>query len=89
MTLVNKTCQIVINGDFFDVLESSSLMAVLVNNGIFNLKTNGVSGQKRFGICGMGTCFECEVTLKNVGVRRACLLKTEPGMVVETGMTDG
>jgi hypothetical protein len=89
VTLVNKTCQIVINGDFFDVLESSSLMAVLVNNGIFNLKTNGVSGQKRFGICGMGTCFECEVTLKNVGVRRACLLKTEPGMVVETGMTDG
>ena len=33
MVFVNKTCQIAINGDFFDVLESSSLMAVLVDNG--------------------------------------------------------
>lgn len=62
-----------------------SLLSILIDQGIFQLKKNAVSGEYRFGICGMGTCFECEVVIKNKGIRRACMITVDSDIEVKTG----
>lgn len=62
-----------------------SLLSILIEHGIFQLKKNAVTGDYRFGICGMGTCFECEVVINTQGIRRACLIAVDADMEVKTG----
>jgi predicted molibdopterin-dependent oxidoreductase YjgC len=76
---------ITINGQSYVAYKGQSLLSVLIENGIFSLKQNAVSGQNRFGICGMGTCFECEVQVMDQGIRRACLANLDAEMNVKTG----
>ena len=43
-------------------------------------------------MCGMGTCYECRVTIDGVAHRRACLVTVADGMDVTTaagGEEDG
>jgi sarcosine oxidase subunit alpha len=42
------------------------------------------SGEARGPLCGMGTCFECRVTIDATAHRRACLVRVAPGMSIET-----
>lgn len=62
-----------------------SLFSLLIENGVFKLKKNAVSNQSRFGLCGMGACFECEIYIKNLGIRRACLVNIDTDLEIETG----
>lgn len=41
-------------------------------------------GAPRAPLCGMGTCFECRVTVDGVPHRRACLETVTDGMTVRT-----
>lgn len=41
-------------------------------------------GAPRLPLCGMGTCFECRVTVNGVVSVRACLEPVREGLVVET-----
>lgn len=43
-----------------------------------------VSGEPRVPLCGMGTCYECRVTIDGVAHRRACLVTVAEGMHVTT-----
>ena len=43
-----------------------------------------VSGEPRAPLCGMGTCYECRVTIDGVAYRRACLVTVADGMRVTT-----
>ena len=43
-----------------------------------------VSGEPRFPLCGMGTCFECRVKIDGVAGQRSCRVLAEEGMVVAT-----
>jgi len=43
-----------------------------------------VSGAARGPLCGMGTCFECRVTVGGTPDVRACTVLCMPGLVVET-----
>lgn len=43
-----------------------------------------VSGEPRGPVCGMGTCYECRVTIDGVAHRRACLVVVTEGMHVTT-----
>ena len=43
-----------------------------------------VSGEPRAPLCGMGTCYECRVTIDGVAHRRACLVTVADGMHVTT-----
>lgn len=76
---------ITINGKSFAAYVGQSLLSVFIGNDIFALKQNAVSGQNRFGICGMGACFECEVIIENQGTRRACLVNVDGNMSIRTG----
>ena len=44
-----------------------------------------VHGEPRAPVCGMGTCFECRVTIGGRQHQRSCLIPCAPGMIVETG----
>ncbi len=44
-----------------------------------------LNGRPRAPLCGMGTCFECRVTVDGVADVRACLEPVRDGMRVETG----
>jgi D-hydroxyproline dehydrogenase subunit gamma len=72
--------QILINGKPQTVDEDTSLLVVLLNNGL-NAQRLSVSGANRSGICGMGICFECRVTVDGKVVR-ACQTSCRNGMEV-------
>jgi NADPH-dependent 2,4-dienoyl-CoA reductase/sulfur reductase-like enzyme len=59
----------------------TSLLAALWNAGRRAVRTS-VSGEARGPLCGMGTCFECRVTVDGEPHRRACLEAVREGMVV-------
>jgi D-hydroxyproline dehydrogenase subunit gamma len=72
--------QILINGKPQEIEEGSSLLVVLLNNG-WQAQRLSVSGANRSGICGMGICFECRVTVEGKVVR-ACQTGCREGMEV-------
>jgi D-hydroxyproline dehydrogenase subunit gamma len=61
-----------------------TLLAALVAAGIKSQKDSPVRHEKRGGLCGMGVCYECLVTLNGVPNVRACMTEVEDGMVVVT-----
>ena len=74
--------QILINGKRQSVEEGASLLVVLLNHEIQSQRVS-VSGAHRSGICGMGICFECRVTVDGKIVR-ACQTGCREGMEVWT-----
>ncbi len=58
-----------------------SLLAALWNAGRRAVRTS-VSGEPRGPLCGMGTCFECRVTIDGEPHRRSCLEPVRDGMAV-------
>jgi hypothetical protein len=56
-----------------------------MNNNVVKLKKNAVLGDLRSGVCGMGVCFECEVFIEGLGIRRSCLINVETDLVVKVG----
>ena len=72
--------QILINGKPQEIEEDASLLVALLNNGL-NAQRLSVSGANRSGICGMGICFECRVTVDGKVVR-ACQTSCRNGMEV-------
>ena len=46
-------------------------------------------GEPRGPLCGMGTCYECRVTINGVAHRRACLAPVVDGMAIETSSRPG
>jgi NADPH-dependent 2,4-dienoyl-CoA reductase/sulfur reductase-like enzyme len=59
----------------------TSLLAALWNSGRRAVRTSA-SGEARGPLCGMGTCFECRVTVDGEPHRRACLEGVREGMHV-------
>ncbi len=58
-----------------------SLLAALWNHGARAVRTS-VSGEARGPLCGMGTCFECRVTVDGRPHVRSCLAPVRDGMSV-------
>ncbi len=55
-------------------------VAVLASGAICR---TSVSGQPRSPLCGMGTCFECRVTINGEPQRRSCQVLCEANMEIE------
>jgi sarcosine oxidase subunit alpha len=64
----------------------SSVAAALIDAGVTAFR-HSVSDEVRGPLCGMGTCFECRVTIDGVAHRRACLIPVSEGMRVSTAAT--
>ena len=81
---MTATIRISINGTEHRVPEGTSLAAALLNAG-YPAFRNSVGGEPRGPVCGMGTCFECRVTIDGAPGRRSCLEPVRDGMTVVLG----
>ena len=61
----------------------STLASALLNLGVTAFRRD-LHQQARAPLCGMGTCFECRVTVDGIRNTRACLEPVHDGMRVET-----
>jgi hypothetical protein len=61
-----------------------SVAAALLAAGLTPTRTTPVSGAPRAPYCMMGVCFECLVTVDDIGNRQGCLIPVREGMRVET-----
>lgn len=65
-------------------LEGRTVAGALHAAGIRTWRRNMVTNEKRGPFCGMGVCFECELTVDETPGMRACLVPVHPGMRVRT-----
>jgi NADPH-dependent 2,4-dienoyl-CoA reductase/sulfur reductase-like enzyme len=76
-----------VDGRIVEAEPGVSLLAALWNDGARAVRTS-VTGEARGPLCGMGTCFECRVTLDGTPHVRSCLSGVRDGMEVRL-RTDG
>jgi predicted molibdopterin-dependent oxidoreductase YjgC len=81
---MSERVRLIVDGRPLEAEAGSSVLAVLWNAGVRTLRTS-VAGEERGPLCGMGTCFECGVTIDGVAHRRSCLETVRDGMEVRTG----
>ena len=74
-----------VDGHDVTAYEGMTLTAALLQHGDRALRRNAVGGDLRGPFCGMGICFECEVTVDGLTVR-ACLTPVRAGMDVRTDL---
>jgi predicted molibdopterin-dependent oxidoreductase YjgC len=72
-----------INGSPVRAPAGSTVAAALAIAGVAGFRRS-VSGEPRGPLCGMGTCFECRVTIDGAAHRRSCEALCRQGMQVET-----
>ena len=77
------TARITVDGRELVVAPGTSLLAALWNAGVLALRRSA-AGEARGALCGMGTCFECRVTVDGVPHRRSCAEPVRDGMEVRT-----
>ncbi len=56
-----------------------SVGAALTAVGVRSWRTTRVAGRPRGLFCGIGSCFDCLVTVNTVPSQRACLTPVNPG----------
>lgn len=69
------------NGQPVDAFAGETVAAALLAHGVVTLRRTA-RGDPRGVFCGMGSCFECRVTVDGRGAVRACLTPVAEGMVV-------
>jgi D-hydroxyproline dehydrogenase subunit gamma len=80
--------EILVDGRRVPALAGQSVAGALHQAGITTLRRNPVTGEPRGAFCGMGACFECELTIDGVPGCRACLARVSAGLRIETGDPD-
>lgn len=79
---------LVVDGCPVTAAPGTSVAAALLNAGTLAFRRSE-RGEPRSPLCGMGSCFECRVTVDGIAHRRSCLTPVRDGMVVETAEGDG
>lgn len=74
---------ITVDGERHQVPEGMLLAAALLRLGITAFRIS-VQGEHRAPLCGMGSCFECRVTVDGRRHQRSCLIPCTVGLVVVT-----
>ena len=82
---MSGTVEINVNGHTVSADHGSTVAAALLSLGESMFRISE-SGEPRAPLCGMGTCYECRVTIDGVEQQRACLVRVRPGMRVLTGV---
>jgi D-hydroxyproline dehydrogenase subunit gamma len=81
---MSEKVRFIVDGRPLEAEAGASVLAALWNAGVRTLRTS-VAGEERGSLCGMGTCFECRVTIDGVVHRRSCREIVRDGMEVRTG----
>jgi predicted molibdopterin-dependent oxidoreductase YjgC len=76
--------EILVDGRTVRAIEGQSVAGALHQAGIDVLRRNPATGEPRGPFCGMGVCFDCELTIDGAASQRACLAHVQAGMRIET-----
>ena len=77
--------EIAVDGRTVRAIDGQSVAGALHRAGIDVLRHNPATGEPRGAFCGMGVCFDCELTIDGAAGQRACLAHVHAGMRIETG----
>ncbi len=75
---------IIVDGKRVSAFQGESLLAVLIVSGLKSFRKSSVLAEPRGGLCGMGVCYDCLVTVDGVPNIKACMTFVEDGMEVKT-----
>jgi predicted molibdopterin-dependent oxidoreductase YjgC len=76
-----------VDGRRLTVPAGISVAAALLDGAVVAFRRSS-GGEPRGPVCGMGTCFECRVTIDGIAHRRSCLTVVAEGMAIETANAD-
>ncbi|MFJ4777371.1 (2Fe-2S)-binding protein [Streptomyces sp. NPDC088762] len=79
-----STYPIAFDGRELPAHEGQSIAAVLWSAGILAWRTTRESGAPRGAFCGIGSCYDCLVTVNGRPNQRACLVPARSGDTVTT-----
>ncbi len=79
-----KQVFISVNGKRIAAYEGETLISVLIASGIKKMRKSSVLNEPRGGLCGMGVCYDCLITLDGVPNVRACMSYIKSGMEINT-----
>jgi predicted molibdopterin-dependent oxidoreductase YjgC len=75
--------RVTINNTTVEIADGTTVAAAILNLGPTAFR-HSVSGDARAPLCGMGTCFECRVTIDGVKHQRSCTRLVEEAMEIVT-----
>ena len=75
--------RIFIEGEAYEARAGDSVAGALLAAGRDHCRTTAVTGTRRAPYCMMGVCFDCLVTIDDVGNRQGCLVPVREGMRIE------
>lgn len=78
-----STFAIELDGESITAVDGESILSAVAASGKLLLRTDK-RGAMRAPFCGMGVCFDCQVSVNNQPPQRACLTKVQPGMFIRT-----
>lgn len=78
---MTERARVTIDGRTVEAEPGTSLLAAIWNDGGRAMRTS-VTGEPRGPLCGMGTCFECRVSVDGRPHVRSCLTPVRDGMAV-------
>ena len=79
---MDEHCTFRVDGQLVGATQGESLAVALLRAGHFPFRKS-CSGQARAPVCGMGTCYECQVSVNGLPVR-ACLEPVRASLEVRT-----
>ena len=75
--------RVTVNGRAVEVSDGVMVSAAIAIAGVTAFRRS-VTGEPRGPLCGMGICFECQVTVDGRPHVRSCQLPCRPGMEIRT-----
>lgn len=72
-----------IDGRAVTVAAGTTVAAALLMSGVTRFRSS-VTGEPRAPLCGMGTCFECRLTIDGQEHSRSCQIECREGMEAVT-----
>jgi len=78
-----KKVEIIVNGNKISAYEGETLLSALIAAGFRVFRKSSVSGEPRGGLCGMGVCYDCLVTVNNIKNIRSCMTYVKDGIEVK------
>lgn len=83
------TYSFVFDGRAVPATPGQTVAAALWAAGIRSWRTTRTAGAPRGLFCGIGTCFDCLITVDGTPNQRACLIPARPEMTVSTQLGTG
>jgi hypothetical protein len=79
-----RTLRVFLDGRLIEAYEGESVAAALLAAGVKAFRTSAKKQEPRGPYCGMGTCFECVLTIDGVPNVRSCRVTVQDGMQLKT-----